>query len=53
MLYDATEAHRFIKPELMDDFKEAIAEAEREGKQITGVFVVSGVPVVYNIEGKP
>lgn len=51
-LYDATEAHRFVKPEMMDSFKQTIAETEAEGKRITGVFIANGVPVVYNIEDK-
>lgn len=50
--YDATEAHEHIKPEQMAAFKQAIADAEAEGKEVYSVFVTNGVPLMYSIRDK-
>ena len=51
-LYPASEARSFVKPELLDNYDQAVADTEAEGKRLTGVFIANGVPVVYNIEDK-
>lgn len=45
---DATEAHNHIDPAHMESFKDALAEAKREGRRITSVVIANGVPIVYN-----
>ncbi len=41
-----------IKPEMVERFKDAIQEADREGKEVYSAFVANGVPLVYNIREK-
>lgn len=50
--YDATEAARHIKPELMRDFKEALANADSDGQEVYSVIVANGVPIVYSVRDK-
>lgn len=50
--YDATEAHNHIKPEMLPEFKKALADAEAEGKEVYSVIVGNGVPLLYSIRDK-
>lgn len=50
--YDATEAHDHVAPAMMDRFKEALAEADRDGMETVSVIIVNGVPILYNIRDK-
>lgn len=50
--FDATEAHNHVKPEQMEKFKAALADAEREGKEVYEVFIAGGVPIMYSIRDK-
>lgn len=50
--FDASEAHRHIKPEQMDGFKKALADADADGKEVYEVIIASGVPLVYSIRDK-
>lgn len=50
--FDATEAHKHVKPEMMDRFKQALADAEAEGKEVYSVIISNGVPIMYSIRDK-
>lgn len=50
--YDATEAHNHIKPEMLAEFKKALADAEAEGKEVYSVVVGNDVPLLYSIRDK-
>ena len=50
--YDATEAHNHVKPDQMEAFKKALADAEAEGKEVYSVFISNGVPILYSIRDK-
>ncbi|MFS0894713.1 hypothetical protein [Microbacterium sp. 179-I 3D3 NHS] len=50
--YDATEAHKHIKPELMPEFKKALADAEAQGQEVYSVIVGNGVPLMYSVRDK-
>lgn len=50
--YDATEAHNHVMPKMMERFKEALAQTERDGMETVSVIISSGVPIVYNIREK-
>ncbi|MEU4014255.1 hypothetical protein AB0E56_03225 [Microbacterium sp. NPDC028030] len=50
--YDATEAHKHIKPELMDEFKKALADADAQGQEVYSVIIGKGVPLLYSVRDK-
>jgi hypothetical protein len=50
--YDATEAHRHIKPEMLPEFKKALADAEAQGQEVYSVIVGNGVPLLYSVRDK-
>lgn len=50
--YDATAAREHIKPEMQQAFKDALADADRQGQEVTSVIVANGVPIVYNVRDK-
>ena len=50
--FDATEAHKHIKPELMDEFKKTLADAEAQGQEVYSVIVGNGVPLMYSVRDK-
>lgn len=49
---DASEAHKLIKREKLEDFKKTLADADAEGKEVYSVIVSNGVPVLYSIRDK-
>lgn len=50
--FDATEAYRHIKLEMQQAFKDALADADRQGQEVTSVIVANGVPIIYNVRDK-
>lgn len=50
--FDATEAHQHIKPELMDGFKQALADAEADGQEVHSVTIANGVPILYSVSDR-
>ncbi|GAA1494720.1 hypothetical protein [Curtobacterium herbarum] len=50
--FDATEAHKRVKPEMMEAFKQALADADREGQEVYSVIVVNGVPLMYSVRDR-
>jgi len=50
--YEATEAHKYVKPEMMEAFKQALADANREGQEVYSVIVMNGVPITYSVRDR-
>lgn len=50
--FDATEAHNHIKPDLMDEFKKSLADAEAQGQEVYSVIVGNGVPLMYSVRDR-
>ncbi|WP_222658121.1 hypothetical protein [Curtobacterium sp. TC1] len=50
--YDATETHKHVKPEMMDSFKQALANANRDGQEVYSVIVTNGVPIIYSVRDR-
>ena len=50
--YEATAAHEHIKPEMQQAFMDALADADRQGQEVTSVIVANGVPFIYNVRDK-
>ena len=50
--FDATEAPKHIKPELMAEFKKTLADAEAEGQEVYSVIIGNGVPLMYSVRDK-
>lgn len=50
--FDATEAHKHVKPELMGEFKKALADAEAQGQEVYSVIVGNGIPLLYSVRDK-
>lgn len=50
--YDATEAHRHIKPELMEEFNKTLADAEAQDQEVYSVIIGNGVPLMYSVRDK-
>lgn len=50
--FDATEAPKHIRPELMREFKKALADAEAQGQEVNSVIVGNGVPLLYSVMDK-
>lgn len=51
-IIDATEAHKYLNPEAVEGFKEALASADREGKEIYEVYIEAGVPILHSMRDK-
>lgn len=41
-----------IKSDMVERFKDAIQEADREGKEVYSALVANGVPLIYSIRDK-
>lgn len=50
--FDAAEAHKHIRPELMAEFKKALADAEVQGQEVYSVIIGKGVPLLYSVRDK-
>jgi len=37
---------------MMDAFKQALADADRDGQEVYSVIVVNGVPIMYSVRDR-
>ncbi|MEV8265182.1 hypothetical protein AB0P00_13625 [Microbacterium sp. NPDC077057] len=50
--FDALDAPKHIKPELMPEFRKALADAEAQGQEVYSVIIGKGVPLMYSVRDK-